>query len=240
MNMQMSRAGFQAPSGRMFLEHELLLLRDLERNGTIAWGDEVVFNSGFVSRVYFRGRNDLTDNPLLLKRVASVLKGHIDSLPLTHGLQKCLIGVPVAGTPLAQAVSELSLYGQGLPICFRLMRSLRKLHGKDQMWVGEPDLAKHSYITVENVVSTAESMLRNFRGLEEDRYPTRDMHHVVFASWGLGGDRALSEAGYHNIHILYHVLDIIAAFVHMEMWAKSKYDLMAERVTAFNAQQQTR
>ena len=230
---------FTAPSGRMITWEEMNLLIQLERNRTIEWSEQdIKFNSGFLSRVYFRGRNDLTDHPALLRRVGHLLYEKIARLPTTHGEQKCLIGIPTAGSPLAQVIADLArvLWNADDPVCFRLMRSVLKDHGKDNMWVGTPDLEKHSYITVENIVSTAKAMLDNFGKLEQDGYPARDMHHMVFASWELGGTEKLPAAGYDKVHILFYMLDVIAAYVQQGLWPQERYDEMERRIKAWRAQ----
>jgi orotate phosphoribosyltransferase len=233
-------SSYQAPSGRLILPVDIDLLIALERNKTIEWSDqEVTFNSGFKSLVYFRGRNDLTDYPILLQRVGRVLMDKINELPFTHGQQKCLVGIPTAGTPLAQVVASLSIADSRMadPIAFRIMRSVLKVHGKDNMWVGKPELERHSYITVENIVSTAKAMLQNFEHLEADGYPTRDMFHVVFASWDLGGFDNLAEQGYDKVVVLFSMLDIIATYVHIGLWPQERYDEMDRRIKAWRAQQ---
>lgn len=237
---------FIAPSGRVLYPNDLELLRALEKNGTISWSEtDVVFNSGFLSRVYFRGRNDLSHNMPLLMQVAVCAKKYVAELLNTHGPQKCLIGIPTAGTQLAQAVADLSYfeassdgYLSSRPeslICFSTMRSKLKDHGKDNMWVGHPELKKHTYISFENIVSTAKAMLEAFGRLEQDGYPTRDMNHVVFADWGLGGIEALADAGYGHVHTLYVMMDAIAAFVHMRMWPEKRYLEMDRRIREWNA-----
>jgi orotate phosphoribosyltransferase len=121
---------FHTPSGRTLFADDLDLLHRLEHIGTIAWGDEVTFNSGFRSRVYIRARNELSHDPELLLEVAARIKSQVEELPITHGPQLCLIGIPTAGTQLAQAVSHLSMsehldLGAGSelehPICFSTM-----------------------------------------------------------------------------------------------------------------------
>ena len=225
---------YKAPSGKIITWSELVLLMELEENKTIEWTDsEVTFNSGFKSHVYFRGRNDLTDNPRLLQLVGEVLAERVEQLPCTHGRRKCMIGIPTAGTPLAQVISDLSANSRSSLIGFRLMRSILKEHGKDNMWVGKPELDKHTYITIENVVSTAKAMFQNFERLEQDGYPTHEMFHVIFASWNLGGFDKLKAQGYEKIVVLYQMLDIIAAYVHLERWPQERYDKMARRINAW-------
>lgn len=239
---------FTGPSGRVLSPAQLKLLQKLEHNQTIAWSDsEVKFNSGFLSHVYFRARNDLSHNIPLLMEVAAHAKTFVTGLDNTHGAQKCLIGIPTAGTQFAQAIADLSYFENSkdgflsgcanMGICFSTMRSVLKDHGKDNMWVGPPQLEKYSYITFENVVSTAKAMLESFKRLEADGYPAHDMHHVVLADWGLGGMEALTEAGYSKIHALFTMQDVMAAYVHIGLWPKERYEEMLRRINEWNKSQ---
>lgn len=245
MNIRI-KDSFKAPSGCTLSPYFLTLLSKLEKNGTIAWSDtEVTFNSGFRSHVYFRARNDLSHNMPLLMEVATHAKEFVVGLENTHGPQKCLIGIPTAGTQFAQAIADLSFFdiwndGQLLRhpdshICFSTMRSVIKNHGKDNMWVGTPHLEKHTYITFENVVSTAKAMLEAFERLTQDGYPTREMHHIVLADWGLGGMQALADAGYPHVHTLFTMQDAMAAYVHMDIWPQERYTEMDKRIRAWNS-----
>ena len=237
---------FNAPSGRRFYAPDLQLIATLEENSTIGWSEtDIPFNSGFLSRVYFNGRNDLSHNPPLLMQVADMLKTRIEAQRLTHGPRWCAIGIPTAGSQLAQAISHLSWEDERLrpqipykrpPIVFSTMRSVLKLdHGKNNMWVGPPQLDKFSPFTVENVVSTAKAMLEKFAQLEQDGYPTREMHHAVFMSWELGGSNRLPARGYERVHILYLMMDAIAALVYMGKWPEQRYVEMNRRIRKWNA-----
>ncbi len=230
---------FRGPSGRMLSRADMSLLNDLELNGTIAWSnEEITFNSGFKSHVYVRMRNDLALNPLLLLRVCTAIKDKVDTLPLTHGKQRCLIGIPTAGYQLAQGVSQLSVNEyivRGLDLvnretCFSFMQTAPKNHGRDQTLIDRPDLLRHSYMTVENIISTAKAMLEAFGNLESAGYPTREMHHVVFADWELGGTEALQRAGYDNVHTRFIMRDVMAAYVHCGLWPRERYDEMDWRI----------
>jgi orotate phosphoribosyltransferase len=227
---------FDAPSGRRLTQADIQLWCDLEDNGSFGWNpQEIRFNSGFMSHIYLRGRNDLSDNPLLLRNVAHTLYDVIDELSLTHGPQTCLIGIPTAGSQLAQAVSHISFMRDHPPMCFRSMRSVLKTHGKDDKWIGDADLTRHSYVTLENVVSTADSMLKAFERIAPEGYPVKEMHHVVFADWELGGLKNLAAADYHHVHVRYVIRDIIAAFVSCGRWPIERWDYIEPKLAEFRA-----
>jgi orotate phosphoribosyltransferase len=227
---------FDAPSGQRYTYQDLLLIRGLARNNSIVWSnEEVTFNSGFKSHVYVRMRNDLTHNILLLREVGLQIRNFVIGLKHTHGPKKCLIGIPAAGAPLAQSAARESFdphHDLESRMCCRQLRTKRKEgHGKgeDNMWAGPPELEHYSPITVENVVSTAKAYFEHLQHLEEDGYPTKEMHHVAFADWELGGVEALADAGY-NGYALYRVRDMIAALVHLGDWPHEYYVEMNRRV----------
>lgn len=229
------------PSGQILTYPDFVLLAELENIGMIAWSEEeITFHAGFKSHIYVQGRNDLSNNPETLMRLAAQIKENVERLPFTHGPQKCVIGIPTAGTQLAQAVSTLSWYDRRMHvrpdtqplIAFSSMRSVLKGHGKNKKWVGDADLNKHSYITIENVVSTAAGMIENFEKMRGEGYPIERMHHVMFADWELGGTEALAAGYIYNVHTLYKVRDIVAAYVYLGLWPQERYDDMVTRFTA--------
>ncbi|HZT36168.1 MAG TPA: hypothetical protein VFA15_09625, partial [Nitrososphaera sp.] len=232
-----------ASSGHILNASDLSLWVALEKNGTVAWNEDgITFHSGFKSLAYFQGRNDLSDNVPLLKRVAENIVSHLLFLDATgvkksHGPQWCLIGIPTAGTQLAHEAASLTLQypSPRTHMCFRTMRSILKTHGKDNMWVGPPDLTRHSYVTVENILSTAKAMLEHFEHLAQDGYPVKKMNHVVFASWGLGGQETLEQNGY-EVHILFHMLDVIEALEELGIWPKGRFERMRTRIAIWRKQ----
>lgn len=232
---------FVGPSGRTLGYADLKLIAELESIGSIGWSEEEIsFHKGFRSHVYIQMRNELSRQPATLARVASRIKEKVEQLPITTGPQKCLIGIPTAGTQLAQAVAMLSHFDHLLHvrphteplICFQSMRSVLKGHGKDKQWIGPADIKRYSYISIENVVSTAAGMLEHLNQMWKERYPIRVMHHVVFADWELGGVRNLDNEAIKNVHTLYIVRDMVAALVYLGIWPKERYEDVARRLQA--------
>jgi orotate phosphoribosyltransferase len=225
-------------SGRKYGFRDAQLWLDLEQNGSFGWSQiEVEFNSGFTCHVYLQGRNDLSDYPPLLRRVALTLCGKTVTLPNTHGPQKCLIGIPTAGTQLAQEICSVTRGRLDIdPYCFRTMRSVLKAHGKDQQWIGNANLARHSYVTVENVLSTGKAMLTYLERMEPEGYPIRDMDHVVFASWELGGIMNLAKAGITNVYVMYSIPEVIALFVELKHWPAERLDYIGQKLINWKSQ----
>jgi orotate phosphoribosyltransferase len=229
---------YTAPSGRVLSRWDVELWLELESNGTFGWSEkEIPFNCGYLSHLYFSARNDLSENPRLLSRICAQTKNRVEKLPLSHGPQYCLIGIPTAGTQLAQGVSgvsSMSVVGNP-PICFRTMRSFPKTHGKIKTLIEPPDLERHSYVTVENVITEGNSLKDSLTLLKSLGYPTQQMHHLAFASWELGGDEALSRAGYDLVHVMFYLPDIVALYVAVERWPHARYEDMVRRHAVWRA-----
>lgn len=207
-----------------------MLWLDLEKNGSFGWGPEVTFNSGFVSPVYLRMRNDLSCNIFLFADVARNLHRFVQKNIASEKREVCLIGIPTAGTQLAQAVATQSLTGGPPVLCFKSLRSTLKTHGKDLQYVGQADTQKHAYCTVENVLSSGKAMLDAFKLMEPEGYPVREMRHFVFASWNLGGLKALADARVRGVYVEYEIPDVIALFVHLDHWAREREEIMVDKI----------
>src|SRR3989344_7193763 len=97
----------------------------------------ITLKSGRESHVYVFGREDITDNPRFLYalgyKVRDAARLIFEKLTLVNDSRiPCLIGLPTAGTPLAQAASMVSFLEKRYNIrgvantsermCFRIMR----------------------------------------------------------------------------------------------------------------------
>lgn len=230
----LDRTPFIAPSGKRFHRRDAVLWLDLERNGSFGWGPDVRFNSGFISPVYVRMRNELSTNIALFTDVGRNLRRFIQDRLAAERRRPCLIGIPTAGAPLAQVVATQSL-AHGPQMCFKAMRTALKTHGKDTMYIGPADTRKHAYCTVENVLSTGKAMLEAFDHMEPEGYPVRDMRHFVFASWNLGGVRKLADAGIYSVHVEYEIPDVIALFVHLGHWESAREKDITQRLKEWHS-----
>lgn len=227
---------FVGPSGRTFNETDIQLWLDLEENSSFGWNpEEIKFKGGFMSHIYFSGRNELSDKPTLFKRVARKLKTRIHTARLPKSDRNIsLIGIPTAGTQFAQRIADLSLEDRDeVQISSRTMLKEKKSHGKKDFWVGPADHRRHVYATVENVCSTAASMIEAFERLEPEGYQVKEMHHFVFFDWELGGMKKLKAAGYENVTAEYVARDVIAMLVHCRRWPMDRWDYIEPKLAEF-------
>jgi len=160
--------------------------------------------------------------------------------------QACLIGIPTAGTPLAQAGARESLIDNHpfvnqddkRVICHRLMREFIKDHGAHQTWVnGEPDPAKHCYWLVDNVATNGVSKLEAMEKLRADGYPSiEEIPVLVFVDRQQGAVQRLETAGFKKIVVVYNLLDITFALGELYLWPKEAVKGVEEEIKAHQFQ----
>lgn len=205
------------PSGRMYSEFDLNLIRELDRVKTIAWGTEYPLNSGIKTRLYLHGREDWSENPALYVLVARKLLTTIEQCARGDHRTICLIGVPDVGNVLAMAAMMANAQGGWISrrVEFRFMRKNRKLdHSADGAWVtGKPDITRHRYIVIENTLTSGSSTLNAAQHLAEDGYPAIDLDYIFFFDRGQGGFENLINSGkicrlfpVYLVHDIVHVL----------------------------------
>jgi orotate phosphoribosyltransferase len=203
------------------------LVRDLLHAGFITWSDDpFTLKSGVRSHVYVNGRNDLTERPLLLREVGRA----IGELALEHcppSKQLCLIGIPTAGSALAQAGS----FCFPSKIIFRPMRSVKKGHGKEHAWVDGAPSDQHAYMTVDNVITDGKSKFETIDRLREDGYPVDDMIHLVLVDRDQGGSRVLEDAGV-RLESVFSLLGLARYFASMGLWSSEQADQVRKEVEA--------
>jgi orotate phosphoribosyltransferase len=228
---------YVGPSGRTLNEIDIQLWLDLEANKSIAWNPkEIQFKGGFMSHIYLAARNDLSDKPDLLRRVARKLKTSVRlAMPPSERRQISLIGIPNAGTQFAQRISDLSLEDRDSDIiAFRTMlKDLKTTHGKKGFWIGPADNRRHRYVSIENVCSRAESMIEAFDRIAPEGYPVKDMQHFVFFDWELGGMRHLEDAGYKNVKAEYIARDVIKLLVDIGRWPQEYWDYIEPKLAEY-------
>src|SRR3989344_5131486 len=115
------------PSGRIYDKLDLKIIRLMAKYGFIRWREEPFqLNSGIESHVYISGREDLTDHPDLERLIGKKIALGVKANSLPKDKQPCLVGVPTAGTTLAQAAAMASYHSRilvsGQTICHRIMR----------------------------------------------------------------------------------------------------------------------
>ncbi len=231
------------PSGQTFDAYDRRILSLMARYGFIRWSDRLVpFTSGVESHVYVGGRDDLTDHPDLewllgLKMAQRVLE---DAYARKDLRQQCLIGIPLAGTALAQAAALVDFArwrqialddGDGPRIIHRVLRGERKTHGLHQTWVdGKPDPARHTYWFLDNTVTDGGTKLEAREHLKEDGYPVQDMPTLIVVDRQQGGIRRMEQAGFSRIVVAYYLLDIIHAFGEMKLWPQARVQAVEEEI----------
>ena len=207
------------------------LVRSLHDIGFVRWSDTpFTLKSGVPSHVYVYGREDLTDNPNVLARLGSVIALELEyEISVPTGKKLCLIGIPTAGTPLAQAAANGS---EGF-IIFRVMREMQKDHGAHGKTIvnGRPNPAEHVYATIDNVVTDGESKVEAARLLREDGYPVDDMTHVILVDRGNGGVERLRKEGF-KVIVIFNLTDLIDVFVESERWSPEQALALRDEIAA--------
>lgn len=218
------------PSGTSYDAEDCILLELMCRHKFIEWRPTTfTLNSGIESHVYVFGREDTTDNPelewMIGRKTAKVIQ--VASRP--DDKQICLIGIPTAGTAIAQATAMVSwkesILVNGQPICHRIMREIQKTgHGDkahQESWVnGKTDPSRHTYVDTDNVVTNAESKFKARKRLGANGYPLEEMPSLIFADRQQGGIQLMEKAGFKRIIVVYKLLDLTYAFGEMELWPK--------------------
>lgn len=121
----------EVPSGRMLDEFDLEILRTMNDCGFVRHSPQpFTLKSGIKSNVYVYGREDLTDNPGLEIKIGKKVASEVTRATLRDEKKVCLIGIPTAGTALAQAAAMMSNWGGLSSICHRILReAVKTTHG---------------------------------------------------------------------------------------------------------------
>lgn len=194
-------------------------------------------STGVDSRVYVSCDHQLTDHPDVEWAVGEKLAEVVWENSLLNDNQPCLIGVPDAATPLAQAAAMVSWRG-GLPgirgpIAHRLMRKVRKDHGESRGWVnGKPDHDRHTYWLVENAATSGNSIIQGMERLAEDGYPVDAMPILIFIDREQGAIQRLKQAGFNRIAVAYKLLDIVYALGQLSLWPDCRIKEVEEEIRA--------
>ncbi len=226
----------QVPSGRTLHERDTDLFRQMARHEFMRYEEKpFLLKSGIESHVYVYGREDLTDNPAFESNVGKVICNAVWGGMRDMGdiRQPCLIGIPTAGTPLAQAGARESL-GSSSVICHRVMRETTKDHGPHRTWVnGKPDQYKHCYWLVDNVATNGESKLEAAQKLAIDGYPLKAQTPVlILVDRQQGGVKRLLQEGFKRVEVVYNLLDITFVLSELGLWPKEIVRKVEEEIHA--------
>lgn len=232
------------PSGDHYTKFDLKLLQCLGAYGFVKYSERpYVLESEIPSCVYVFGREDLTDHPglewLVGQRIAEVVWRNSE----LKDRQPCLIGIPTAGTALAQAAAMASWLSPDSEkpsrpdICHRIMRERKKLfHGAGEhkgFWVnGRPDLDRHTYWGLDNVATSGRTKIDRARNLIEDGYPAYEMPWLIFIDRQQGALRRLRERGFKRLYVAYNLLDITFAYGELGLWPKEAVRAVEEEIRA--------
>jgi len=229
----------ELPSGRKYDGSDLALVRMMAEYGMIQWSnDPFKLNSGIYSNVYVFGREDLTDHPDFEWKVGLKSGRLVQRHSLPSDNQPCLIGIPTAGTAIANAAALVShrnnILINGHEICHRVMReTLKRKHGVHPKWVnGNSDPNRHTYWSVDNVVTNADSKFTANERLQESGYPVEDMPSFVYVDRQQGGIQRMEKAGIKRIVIAYYLLDLTYAFGELRLWPKDTIKAVEDEIAA--------
>lgn len=233
----------RVPSGRFFSALDIEILWRMAEYRFLAHRDKPFkLKSGIMSNVYVYGREDLTDHPDLEWLAGNCIARNIWENALSGDRQHCLIGIPTAGTALAQCAAmaswQLVMCGgvEGSVICHRVMREALKTHGDHPSWVnGEPDPVRHTYWGVDNVATNGDSKIETAEKLAQQGYPVKQMGWFIFVDRQQGAVERLKRLGFERLVVAYNLLDITFAFGELGLWPKSAVQAVEEEIKAHQA-----
>jgi orotate phosphoribosyltransferase len=223
---------FTVPSGRTFGPKDINLMKDFKPMGLIQWSDEPkILNSGEATRVYVRGRADLTEYPKVMVRAGARIMDALRFPP--KGMDSStfyLVGVPTAGNLLASAAfaSDSVLRSQrGFSTCYNthlgLIRENKKTHGDedDKGWViGKQNNARYRHVLIENTTTTGKGVKEAAERLVEDGYDLSEVDCLIFIERGQGALQAIASLGFRKIVVVYFLQDILFVYGRLGLWPK--------------------
>lgn len=227
----------QVPSGAIYDNEDLDIVRMMGEFGFVRRSDEPFkLASGIMSNVYVFGREDLTDHPRLEWSIGRKIASIVYRNTADHETrQQCLIGVPVAGNTLAQAVSMASLEVRPMkPIAHRVMREQPKQHGAHKIcWInGRPDTINQKYWWVDNVATDGGSKILAAQRGVQDGYPGWQMPCLIWIDRQQGSVARLKKAGFEQVVVVYNLLDLTFAFGELKLWPRSAVTSVEEEIKA--------
>ncbi|MDP2641944.1 MAG: hypothetical protein Q8P21_01470 [bacterium] len=189
-----------------------------------------------MSNVYVFGREDLTDNPKLEWLIGTKIARVVYSNSVDDR-QPCLIGLPTAGTALAQAAAMASAANGWIyprdPIAHRIMREQLKSHSAHQGWVnGRPDHSRQRYWIVDNVATDGATKIEAATKLMADEYPAYQMPVLIYVDRQQGALQRLKNEGFEDVRVVFNLLDLTFAFGELELWPKSAIARVEEEIRA--------
>ncbi|MFA7286645.1 MAG: hypothetical protein WC052_03235 [Patescibacteria group bacterium] len=230
----------EVPSGKVFSGLDLDIIIGLAKFGFVRYLKKPErLQSGVMSNFYVLGREDMTDNVefewLIGMKLAQLV---CENTAVDEVRKPCVIGIPVAGSQLAQAAAMAS-FKEGIRtragqfLCHRGMREVPKDHGVHRSWVnGEADNERHVYWSLDNVVTNGGSKVTAAERLIESGYDAMAMPSLVFIDRNQGGIMKMKEAGFQRIVVAYELLDLMVAFRKLSLWSAASTRLVEEEIGA--------
>ena len=216
----------RVPSGAVYTLNDIQLLDLMAEYGFVRYGDRpFTLKSGIQSHVYVFGREDLTDNPVLEISVGEKMCQLLHRSVITKR-QVCLIGIPTAGTPFAQAAAMMSALEpgnlvNGETVCHRIMKEKPKDHGAHKGWVNGAPNPEHDYWLVDNVATNGDSKIEAQEKIVNDGYPSAaDTGIFIWIDRQQGAVDRLTQAGYRRIIVAYQLLDLAFAYGEIGCWPR--------------------
>lgn len=224
------------PSGRVFDELDLRLVRELARIEFITWREQpFVLKSGIKSHVYVRGRDDLTRNPDALWLFGRKIASFVSRLGDSDQRIPAFVGLPAAGTALAAAaaLADSQLHILSPAAAFFIMREKNKGHGaeKDRHWiVGHPDPAAYRLFAIDNTATDGKTKEEAAEKFLEDGYDAFDLDYIIGVDRQQGAVINLKNKRFTHIHAVYHLLDLTYALGTLGVWPGRVTAQVAEEI----------
>ncbi len=229
----------KVPSGEIFSENDIELLKLMAKYGFVRWSEEPFkLKSGIMSHVYVFGREDLTDHPDLSVLVGRKISERVWKMMKISKdkRQPCIIGIPIAGIPLATAASVFDAIKSKDPskaICYRIMRQKLKPHGAHHNWIdGRPDIEKHRYISIDNVITDGGSKIEAAEKMDNDGYKAKEIDQIIFIDREQGGTQMLVEKGFKAPEIIFKLSDITFVFKELGLWSEESVQKVQSEIKA--------
>jgi len=213
-----------APSGKVFNPDEISLITALGNIGFIRYNAQpYMLKSKVESHVYVYGREELTANPHVLwsigREICYLIRDVMDSE--RDGRRACLIGLPTAGTPLAEAAAlvDFNEHITRRDTLFYQMRSVLKGdHGVHNTWlVGKVDTKKHRVFRSDNVVTDGGTKFEMAERLVQDGLPW-DLDEIILVDRQQGALENMRKRGFSKVHVLWNLLDLTYVFGKTGLW----------------------
>ena len=178
--------------------------------------------------------------PLLFWLIGHKLAALVRANTKEEDGQPCLIGIPTAGTTLAQAASMASYQrrvkspqnAEEPLISFRVMReALKTAHGTHSQWVDGDYDVRQTYWLVDNAVTSGQSIIQGRKRLHES-YPAKDTPCLILVDRQQGGVERLQKEGFSRVVVAYKLLELAETFEGLGYWPKGSAKKVEEEIQA--------